>query len=316
MKKILYSFLITVLSFVAIESAHAGTTGFDFLRTPVGARASAMGGAFVAMPGDVYDLFYNPSGLSFIHQPIRAFSYLKHVLDFQSGSVAAVQPLQKIGKIGAGIQYFNYGSFDKTDQNGNKTGTFGASNIAVNVAYANSLFGDEASSGGLSNFHYGMAVKFIFSKIAEYSSTAMAADFGFTYETPIQNLVVAGGVFNVGKSFSPFIQTKESLPLNYRLGFSKILAHLPLQLSVEGYKYQGENYGFAFGGEFTITQNFFLRFGYNSIGKDQKLGISNDKFSGLSFGTGFIWKSYHLDYGFTSSGAIGSLNRLSIIRSF
>ncbi len=316
MKNILYSFLIAVLSFFSIESVQAGTTGFDFLRTPVGARAAAMGGAFVAMPGDVYDVFYNPSGLSFVNRRVRAFSYLKHVLDFQSGSVAAVQPIQKLGKIGAGIRYFNYGSFDKTDQNGNKIGTFGASNIAVNVAYANSLFSSETSSGMLSNIHYGVALKFIYSKIAQYTSTAMAADVGFTYETPVQGLIVAGGIFNVGKSFSAFINTKEALPLNYRLGFSKILAHLPLQLSVEGYKYQGEDYGFAFGGEFTITQNFFLRFGYNSIGKDQKLGISKDKFAGLSFGTGFLWKSYHLDYGFTSSGAIGSLNRLSIIKSF
>jgi len=316
MKNILNTFLVGLFGLLVAGSVQAGTTGFDFLRTPVGARASAMGGAFVAMPGDVYDVFYNPSGLSLVRKPVRAFSYLKHVLDFQSGSVAAVQPLQKIGKIGAGIQYFNYGRFDQTDQNGNKTGTFGASNIAVSVAYANSLFSSEASSGMLSNIHYGVAVKFIYSKIANYSSTAMAADFGFTYETPIQDLIVAGGIFNVGKSFSPFIQTKEALPMNYRLGFSKILAHLPLQLSVEGYKYQGEAYGFAFGGEFTITQNFFLRFGYNSIGKDQKLGISNDKFAGLSFGTGFVWKTYHLDYGFTSSGAIGSLNRLSIVKSF
>ena len=274
-----------------------------------------MGGAFVAMPGDVHDIFYNPSGLSLISSRVGTFSYLKHVLDFQSGFVAVAQPVENLGRFGAGLQYFNYGTFQKADASGNQLGTFGASNVAVTLSYANSLFSPNEASLS-SNIHYGLSVKFIYSKIANFSSTAMAADFGFTYETPIQNLVVAGGVFNVGKSFSPFINTKETLPLNYRLGFSKILAHLPLQLSAEGYKFAGEKPGFAFGGEFTITQNFFLRFGYNSIGKDQKLGLSQDKFAGISFGTGFIWNGYHLDYGFTASGAIGNLNRLSIVKSF
>ncbi len=305
--------LLLILSF---ESClQAGETGFEFLRTPVGARASAMGGAFVAMPGDVHDVFYNPSGLALVSQRMGTFSYLKHVLDFQSGFVAVTQPVENLGHLGAGLQYFNYGSFQKTDASGNSLGTFGASNVAVSLSYANSLFGTGASSLS-SNLHYGVSVKFIYSKIAEFSSTALAADFGFTYETPIQDLVVAGGVFNLGKSFSPFIQTKEALPLNFRLGFSKILAHLPLQLSAEGYKYASEEYGFALGGEFTITQNFFLRFGYNSIGRDQKLGLSQDKFAGLSLGTGFVWNGYHLDYGFTASGAIGNLNRLSIVKAF
>ncbi len=297
------------------EQAQAGQAGFEFLRTPVGARASAMGGAFVAMPGDVHDIFYNPSGLALVSGRVGTFSYLKHVLDFQSGFVAVTQPVENLGHFGAGLQYFNYGSFQKADASGNQLGTFGASNVAVTLSYANSLFGANDASQN-SNIHYGLSVKFIYSKIASYSSTAAAADFGFTYETPIQDLVVAGGVFNLGKSFSPFISTKDALPLNYRLGFSKILAHLPLQLSVEGYKFAGEKLGFSFGGEFTITRNFFLRFGYNSIGKDQKLGLSQDKFAGLSFGTGFIWNGYHLDYGFTASGAIGNLNRLSIVKSF
>ncbi len=317
MKKNKLILLFGLIGFLFSDTLFAGQAGFEFLRTPVGARASAMAGAFVAMPGDVHDVFYNPSGLALIQNRVGAFSYLKHVLDFQSGFLAMSQPVEHLGHIGAGVQYFNYGSFEKADASGNKLGTFGASNVAVIVSYANSLFGSaNEPQTGKSNIHYGASVKFIYSKIADYSSTAMAADFGFTYQTPIQGLVVAGGVFNVGKSFSPFISTKEALPFNYRLGFSKILAHLPLQLSFEGYKFLNEDFGFAFGGEFTITQNFFLRFGYNSIGKDQKLGISQDKFAGISFGTGFLWNGYHLDYGFTSSGAIGNLNRLSVVKSF
>ena len=311
MKKYAITLLFGLTVCFFATGLQAAGTGFEFLRTPVGARASAMGGAFVAMPGDVHDVFYNPSGLSLISQRTGTFSYLKHVLDFQSGFVAVAQPVENWGRMGVGLQYFNYGSFQKADASGNQLGTFGASNVAVTFSYANALF--QAHN---SNIHYGVSVKFIYSKIAQYASTAMAADFGFTYETPIQGLVVAGGVFNVGKSFSPFIRTKEALPFNYRLGFSKILAHLPLQLSAEGYKFGNENFGFAFGGEFTITQNFFLRFGYNSIGKEQKLGVSQDKFAGISFGTGFVWNGYHLDYGLTASGAIGNLNRLSIVKAF
>ncbi|GBD94305.1 hypothetical protein BMS3Abin05_01909 [bacterium BMS3Abin05] len=320
MKKIINILLSLLLITGTSGLLQAGTPGFEFLRTPVGARASAMGGAFVAVPGDVHDIFYNPSGLALVRQRVGAFSYLNNVLDFQSGFIAVAQPLPGLGTVGAGINYFNYGEFTKSDANGNELGTFGAGNLAVNISYANSLFSrtnaPEPDAAVLNNIHYGVSLKFIYSKIDQYSSTAVAADFGLTYETPIQGLVLGGGIFNVGKSFSPFIHTKETLPLNYRFGFSKILAHLPLQISVEGYKYRGEDFGFAFGGEFTITNNFFLRFGYNSIGKNQKIGISNDKFAGISFGTGFLWKDYHLDYGFTSSGAIGNLNRLTVVKNF
>ena len=103
---------------------------------------------------------------------------------------------------------------------------------------------------------------------------------------------------------------------------SKKLAHLPLLLSVEGFQYQNEKFHFIVGGEFTVTPFLFLRLGYNSIGKDQKIR-SGSQFAGVSIGIGItlanavqfkntFWQRFSFDYALTSAGAIGRLNRISV----
>jgi hypothetical protein len=140
---------------------------------------------------------------------------------------------------------------------------------------------------------------------------------------PQHDLQIGFGIFNVGAVASAFIETKDELPTNYRVGFSKRLAHLPLLINVEGYQYLEEDFQFIVGGEFTITPFLFLRISYNSVGKDQKIGQNGDNYAGVSVGTGIsldktvrfqnsFWQNLSFDYSFTSAGNVGNLNRLSI----
>jgi len=284
-----------------------GTTGYEFLRTPVGARPAALGGAFIAVPKDVCNIYYNPAGLAEISNRSLTASYLNHLLDFQSGFFAYGQPFEHIGVVGAGIYYIDYGKFTKADEYGNELGTFGAGSLSATLTTARLLTPQLLA---------GISIKWVYSKIAQYSSDAFAFDVGLIYHTSVQDLDVGAGIFNIGWVRSPFIHTKEDLPLNFRVGFAKRLAHLPLLLSGEVYKYLNEDYNFAFGGEFTITPNLFLRFGYNSVGRAQKIDAPGDKHAGFSFGIGVDWHGYQFDYSLTSSGSIGSLNRFSVSRSF
>jgi len=304
--------LMNILCFSTIS--FAGVRGFEFLRTHVGARPSALGGAFLTIPGDVHSVYYNPSALATLNQRQLTFSYLNHFLDFQSGFVAYGFHKPGIGYFGIGSHYLNYGEFKRTDELGNVDGEFGAGNLVLLADYAVKFSQD---------FYLGVALKFIHSKIAEYSSTAYAADFGLLYMFPQYDLQIGFGVFNVGTVASAFINSKDELPMNYRVGVSKRLAHLPLLINVEGYQYLDEDFQFIVGGEFTVTPFLFLRVSYNSVGKDQKLGQNGDNYAGVSIGTGVsldkavrfqnsFWQKLSFDYSFTSAGNIGNLNRLSV----
>jgi len=311
----------------------------------VGARPASLGGAFIAVPGDVHSVYYNPAALitlegvppgaygphsgaegtaerrpvsvpsatQFLRNKQFAVSYLNHFLDFQSGFFVFGASLGKWGAAGVAFHYMNYGDFKRTDDLGNELGTFSAADLLFELSYAYLL---------APNFSVGIGLKWVQGSIAEYRTTAVAADVGFFYSIPSQDLSFGFGVFNSGRVLDPYIQTKDRLPVNYRVGFSKRLAHLPLLLSMEGYRYEGEDPEFILGGEFTLTPYWLLRISYNSIGREQKLNQVGDKYAGISIGTGLrldkthflrrgFWKVLYFDYAYTSAGHVGTLNRLS-----
>jgi hypothetical protein len=282
--------------------------GFNFLRTHVGARSSAMAGAFVAISNDVHALYFNPAGITNINKRVVSATYLNHVLDFHSGFIGYAQPIKNLGTVGVGIHYLDYGTFDRTDKNGQVLGTFGANNVVLTAG-----IGKEFLPGLLT----GANVKYIRSVIDSYSATAYAVDFGVIYSIPFtDNLDVGLAIKNIGSSTSAFIETKENLPVNIVAGFSKKLAHLPLLLNVNLYKYIDDDFQFIVGGEFTLAEGIFLRLGYNSVGRDQQVEGELDRFAGGSLGLGFNWQTYHFDYSLSSLGEVGSLNRLTFSMRF
>lgn len=300
-------FSITIILFILIFGSGAiypaDMAGFNFLRTDVSARASAMAGAFIAIPGDVHAMHFNPAGMSTITNRVASATYLNHVLDFQSGFVGYAQPFRNYGVLGIGINYMDYGTFNETDNNGEKYGTFGASSFVISTAIGREFF--QGASAGI-------GFKYIRSEIERYTAQAYAFDVGILYAVPFaEELNIAVTVTNIGQSTSAFIETKEDVPLKYAAGFSKKLAHLPLLLNVLVYKYVDFDFQFALGGEFTLSPGLFLRLGYNSIGRDQRVEGDLDQVAGASIGFGYQWKQFSLDYSLSSMGEIGSLNRLT-----
>ncbi len=291
-----------------MASPSSGTAGYEFLRTHIGARPSAMAGAFISIPGDIHAIYFNPAGLAPISGRMATATYLNHVLDFQSGFVAYTQPIKNIGQIAVGIDYMNYGDFDETDVAGNKLGNFGAGSFAITSSLGRSINED---------LMVGVSAKVIYFSIVEYNSTALALDLGAIYKVPfIEDMNIGLGVFNLGQAMTAFMDHKDPLPLNFVLGFSKKLAHLPLVYSVTANKYIDDDIQFNVGGEFTLAEGVFLRVGYNSLGRDLKIGADGDQFAGISMGLGFQWNQMQFDYGLSSFGAIGYLNRATFSYQF
>ena len=83
---------LTALLLVVVSAAPAGATpaGFAFLEVPAGARASALGGAFVAPGEGVEAAFWNPAGLAAVERiqitgsHYEYFQHLRHDQDRKS----------------------------------------------------------------------------------------------------------------------------------------------------------------------------------------------------------------------------------------
>lgn len=306
MKRTLFFFLALFLV-GRINAASPATSGFQFLKMQVGARAAAMGGAFLAISGDVNSLFYNPAGIASLTARSASFSYQDDLLDFNSGFVGYVQPNVGPGTIGVSVLYRDYGNFDRTDVSGQELGSFGANSIALAGSYGLSP---------MNNVLVGGSLKYIRGSIDAYSADAVAVDIGAVYRIPEQQLAFAVGLFNAGMPLSAFIGEKNNLPMQFRAGLSKTLAHLPLLIGLNFYKYNDEPWYVALGGEFTITPNLFLRLGYDSYGRDLGVDSSKDTLAGAALGAGFLWQTISFDYAYSSLGALGSLNRFTISGHF
>ena len=290
-----------------------GITGFDILRQPMGGRASAMGGAFTAISGDLYSLTYNPAGLAGISDREAALTYVDRFLDIKSGFIGYGQSLGEEGKIGVSVAYTNYGEMRRTDIIGNDQGGFSPGDFVVSAGYASRL------PMGL---QYGIALKYVYSKIDQFSSGAVAADVGVLYSIESQDANIGLSILNIGASVDAFVDEHEKLPLVYRLGATKRLAHLPLMLSFNLIRYHYEESDlflglyWALGGEFTISENFFLRWGYKSQGSGVKTGANEDRFAGVSAGLGIQFRDMRLDVGLGSYGALGMMSHFSFAMPF
>lgn len=305
--------LAATLFLASLGFAGSNST-FDFLRTDVGARAGALAGSYASMTNDPTTLFYNPAGLSTLETPAGSIGFFKHLLDINSGYVVYSQPYEDLGYFGVGIVYMNYGSFTRTDELGNQLGTFSSNELAVSLGYSNVL--EE-------HFSYGVNAKFIYSGIAEFSSTALAADFGILYTIPDERITLGVSLRNIGTQLSKYASTRESLPADLTVGASVVPKGIPLLLNIGFHKLNEDaaSFGsrfksFSVGGEFTLSRVIQARIGYNNEQRqDLKTGTSAG-LAGFSGGVGITVKEYKLDYALSSLGSIGSLHRITIGTTF
>ncbi len=300
-----------LLFFLFATQLYAGSNStFDFLRNDVGARASALGGSFLLASNDPNTIFYNPSRMTTVATPQISFGFFKHLLDINSGHLSYVQELSGFGYIGGGIVYTNYGEFVKRNEFGDELGKFSANEIAMSVGYADQF--DEKLS-------YGASLKFIYSAIEKYKSTAVALDWGVTYVITPDKFQVGASLLNLGTQLDPYMNTKESLPTDLKVGASVKPEHLPLvinfsfnKLIERQNKFMSRFKAFSLGGEFLVTQNVQFRFGYNNERRtDLKIGKSSG-LAGFSLGAGFMLNEYKVDYAFNSLGKIGGLHRIAV----
>lgn len=311
MRTILSSLFIV---FILAASFISGQTTYDFLRVDMSARAAALGGSFVTNNDDVDVLFYNPAGMSFLEKDPVSFSFVKHLMDINLFSLAFSTEFENIGRFGTAIKYINYGTFDEADEFGNRTGEFNAGELAFLVGYTNEFS---------ENFYYGANAKFIYSSIADKSSSAVGLDLGINYEFPKQRLNLAAAVMNLGTQVSSYIDTKEDLPLDVIIGVSKRLENVPVRLSLDFHRLNKERdefyqhfKGFTIGAEFYLSEVFTLRLGYDNERRSELKVGSTSGIAGFNGGLGVKVSEYLFSYGYSSLGSIGAMHRIGLSTAF
>ena len=182
----------TTVVLAATASAQSGTAAAEFLNVPIGARATAMGGAFGATSADGASLYWNVAGLAGLDGSTATFEYAQWYVgsDVNFASVAAPT---RFGTVAVGVSTLSYDDMDVIEETGNDqrpTGeTFSAGSYAVALGYARQLT-DRFSMGG--------TVKVVREQIANSSATGVAFDVGTLFTTPFQGVRLGASISNFG----------------------------------------------------------------------------------------------------------------------
>jgi len=322
--------LITVeLSPIYSQSGSSGT--YEFLNLTNSARIASIGGNFLPVrDNDVTIALANPSVITPAMNNNFAFSFVNYMAA-NYGFAMFAHSFSNAGNFAAALQFVSYGSFTQADAAGNITGTFTASEYALNIGWGRPLS---------PNFNIGANAKLIYSALETYRSFGIAVDVAGTY-TSTDDVFNASLIFrNIGYQIVPYTAgNHEPLPFQIQLGLSEKLKHLPLRFyelladlqqwdlsytdpnnpanqadpitgqvqTKSGISKFADNFmrHVVIGGELTIAKILAIRLGYNYRERQEMKLYSKTGLAGFSLGFGLRIKMFNISYTRTSMQAGG-----------
>ena len=313
---IVISFLIGFV--LSVNSAKAQTTAgnavYNFLELPYSAKSTALGGLNISSMGlDLGLAMYNPSLLmpgmdNQINVSVKPFYAGIQQYDVSG----AKQWERKKVTWGWGIHFLDYGNIPVTDIAGNELGTMHPNDYLLQVS---------AASNYIENFRIGSSFKLIHSSYGMYQSTGMAMDIALKYLAPSRLSQASILVKNIGTQIKSS-GSKQDVPFNLILGWSKKLASAPIQFSVTADRlsvwnnlYYDANFSLAQGesapshlqnlfnhliiaSEVYIGNQVDIDLGYNFMRRFD-LNVQNqvNGMNGISTGIGMRYTNMYIQYG-------------------
>lgn len=331
MKKALQ--IIIFLTIFQLTNAQSGGENiFEFLNTPSSARLAALGGAQAGLAdSDINLIFNNPATLNDTMSTHLAFTMAPYVADITAGAFAYAHHFKIIGTFALGMKYLNYGTFDRTDENGAEMGTFKASDYAFLITWSRP-FGP--------NWQGAMTAKPVISHLESYRSFGFTLDAGVIYRSN-NGLFTAGAVLhNLGTQITTYHDDDNTYTLkpNLQAGLTYKPEHAPFRFSFtmqditnwnqydtkvlnsDG-KYTSEKTDniakklirhAVIGVEFIPVRNFYVAAGYNHARRTELKGSVKAGSSGWSWGTGFRVYKFHFAYGSARYHVGGRTNYFSL----
>ncbi|MDZ7290556.1 MAG: PorV/PorQ family protein [candidate division KSB1 bacterium] len=297
MKKLL-TFTLTVAILILAEwilpvagqdhVTKVGTTSAKFLTIPVGARATAMGGAFVALSNDASATYWNPGALSRMTKNELYFMHSDYFADLSLEYITMVFSWENFGAVGVSVTSLNMDEMLVTtvdDPEGSSGATFDAGSFAIGISYSRNLT-DRFSIGG--------TFKYISEAIANSRASGIAVDVGTMFTTPFRDIRLGVSVSNFGqklqitgedllvqKDIAPLQNGNNEtvnanlatdhfdLPLNLRIGLAYDVfkaTNNRLTVAVDGLHPNDNTESINAGAEYALfNERFFLRGGYRNL---------------------------------------------------
>ena len=320
MKRILCLLLISCP--LLYGQTKVGSTAAPFLNIGIGPRAISMGGAFVATANDITALYWNPAGISRMEANGAFFAHTQWFSDISYNWAGIVLNLGEYGSTGFSITYLNYGDMEVTTlQEQEGTGEyFSAKDIAISLTYSYNLS---------DRFSLGLSAKYINQRIWNSSAEAFALDLGTLFISDVYGVRIGATISNFGTEMqldgkdlfvlhdinpdmsgnndqilSKLKTDAYPLPLVFRVGIAKDFTYGDNRLTfgVDAIHPNDNAEAINLGGEYSFSENVFLRAGYKST------FLPNSE-EGLSLGFGLKYElspgiSANLDYAYQDFGAL------------
>ncbi len=291
-----------------------GTTGMQFLKIGVGARAVGMGEAFVALANDVSAVYYNPAGLTLAPSKSVLLTHIEWPADISYEFAAATLPVGDVGVFGAFVGMLGTGDQKRTVPYQGWTGEyFSANDWLVGVSYARRLS---------NRFSFGANVKYITEFLGDDRADNFAIDLGTLFDVGVRGIKLGMNITNFGGD-AKYHRDQFALPINFRLG-AIVEAYRNEQntvlLSFEGSHPNDNVEQVAVGVEYNLLGNFALRTGYRTNVELEDLDKVDEPFEGFSFGAGANFRvsrvRAQLDYAYSDLGFLDNAQRFSLIFKF
>ena len=340
MNKRFTAFLASVLIASSTFAQTGGENSFQILQTIASARIAALGGNTIAVKdGDVNLGFVAPSLLDSTADRQIALSYGRFFGEANITQAGYAHHFSKLGTVSMMVKNFGYGQFDMTDETGTVIGSMRA--------------GEYVFQGGIARqldprFSIGANVKFVLSELAEYKSTALAADVSATYYNSQKLFGATFLMKNIGSTLSEYRPgIEQSIPFEIQLAVSKKLSKAPLRFQLIGENLQqwdltpgpdnttetdpltgkevvvkngtfGQNLArhLVFNAEILLTQNFNIRVGYNYNRRQQLKVDDRPGAAGITYGLGLRIAKLHLSYARAAYSLAGVSNNFSLTIKF
>jgi hypothetical protein len=246
---------------------------------PIGARASAMGGASATL-SDVWAVQNNQAGIGFLKSPVFGAYYENRFLlkQLSTSAFAAAIPVKK-GAFGLTYTGFGYSAFKETK---------------IGLAYGMAL---------TENFSAGIQLDYLNTRIADIygKANALTAEIGFQGKLS-KKVIVAGHIYNPNRA-KMTTYNNEIIPMQIRMGIQYIFSEKVFVLA-EAEKSSYSKINLKGGVEYIPAKDVYIRAG----------GASNP--AQASFGVGVNMKGLKCDISSAYHSILGFSPQIGLSFSF
>ena len=281
-----------------------GTYDGQFMKIPIGARATAMGSAFVAVADDASAVYWNPAGIARLRGSIVAVHHLNWAADVSMTQGTYVFGLGSFGMLALSARSLYMDDMEVTTVfNPDGTGEFfDAGYSSYGLTYARSL---------TDKFSMGATASLVHAGLDDLSSNAFAFDVGTLYDTGFRSLKIGMAIQNMGSELSYIDGAKAAkLPILFRVGGSIMLVQSMDHQVVTTAEFShppDNNERLNWGAEYQFKNFFFLRAGRN-FGYDAEKICAG---AGLKFPTSLSSET-RFDYSYTDMSDLSGAHRFSL----